>query len=91
MKSTIYLNNQWYTIPQEDGMIPGTSLYASWQRSESDGFKFAKIAFFKPSVARIARKYSFVLSIFEQFLQLTQEGFARRIGIHLQVGFSLFE
>ncbi len=46
MKSTIYLNNQWYTIPQEDGMIPGTTLYASWQRSESDGFKFAKIAFF---------------------------------------------
>ena len=44
MKSTIYLNNQWYTIPQEDGMIPGTTLYASWQRSESDGFKFAKIA-----------------------------------------------
>ena len=44
MRSTIYVNNNWLTIPQEGGNIPGTTLQTTWLREEKDGFKFAKLA-----------------------------------------------
>ena len=44
MRSTVYINNNWLTIPQEGGNIPGTTLQATWMRDEKDGFKFTKLA-----------------------------------------------
>ena len=44
MRSTIYVDNQWRTIPPAGGMIPGTTLHATYLRDEKDGFKFVRIA-----------------------------------------------
>ena len=46
MRSTIYVDNQWRTIPPAGGMIPGTTLHATYLRDEKDGFKFVRIALF---------------------------------------------
>ncbi len=43
-KSAIFLEDKWYDIPFEGGMIPGTTLHARWLCEHEGGFELRKLA-----------------------------------------------
>ena len=43
-KSTIFIEKQWYEIPQEGGVIPGTTLEAKWLNDRAGAFSLRKLA-----------------------------------------------
>ena len=43
-RSVLFLENGWYDIPRQGGMIPGTSLEARWLEARSGAFELRKLA-----------------------------------------------